>query len=128
MTDMGPDAWLDGEAGPVVRPYAMISGRTRPTHAELDLISIVIATGSGTRAAERPGGELGPEAVRILRFCQDPMSVAEISAHLDLPAGTVKVLLSDLIDQNFIASRSPALDARPAHQILEAVMHGLQAL
>ena len=127
MTGTGEGAWLDGDAGPVVRPYAMISGRTRPSHAELDLISLVIAAGDPP-PGDAAGGP-GPEATAILRLCREPQSVAEVSAHLDLPAGTVKVLLGDLIDQHLIVTRSPAAGAAaPAHLILEAVMHGLNAL
>ena len=35
------EVWLDEEAGPVVRHYAMTSGRTRPTRGEFDLITLI---------------------------------------------------------------------------------------
>ena len=36
--------WLDRDAGPVVRPYAMIQGRVAPAGGELDLVAFVVAT------------------------------------------------------------------------------------
>jgi hypothetical protein len=119
-------AWLDGEAGPVVRPYAMTSGRTRPVFGAFDLISIILSV-----PMEVPdGADLAPEAAEILRYCRRPMSVAEIAAHLDLPAGTVKVLLGDLLRQRLIRTRDPETDPNggPSIRVLEAVINGLRAL
>jgi len=65
----GDAAWLDGEAGPVVRPYAMTSGRTRPSLGAFDLISIVLSARS-----ELPDDPtLVPEAAEILRYCRRPV-------------------------------------------------------
>ena len=38
------DRWLDETAGPVVRPYALTQGRTRPSGAAFDLVATVTAT------------------------------------------------------------------------------------
>jgi Protein of unknown function (DUF742) len=117
---MTSDGWFDIEAGPVVRPYAMTAGRTT---GAFDLIAIVIAV-----RGPMPGDEavLGPEALEILRYAQRPVSVAEVSAHLDLPAGTVRVLLADLLGMGLIHTRAPeAIDHGP---LLEAVINGLRAL
>jgi hypothetical protein len=56
--------------------------------------------------------------------------VAEIAAHLDLPAGTVKVLLGDLLRQQLIHTRNPERTPHsgPSVRILEAVINGLRAL
>jgi len=119
-------AWLDGDAGPVVRPYAMTSGRTRPSLGAFDLISIVLSARS-----ELPDDPtLVPEAAEILRYCRRPVSVAEIAAHLDLPAGTVKVLLGDLLRQRLIHTRNPETtpSGAPSIRVLEAVINGLRAL
>ena len=45
--------WLDREAGPVVRPYALTRGRTQAQGPALGLIDLVTAT--GPRAATRAG-------------------------------------------------------------------------
>ena len=50
---------------------------------------------------------LGPEHLAIVRLCQTMMSVAEITAHLDLPSGTVRVLLGDLLDRALVTVQEP---------------------
>jgi hypothetical protein len=117
--------WVDADAGPIVRPYAMTSGRTRPARGAFDLISIVMAV----RVLSDEDHGVSPESVQILRYCQRPVSVAELAAHLDLPAGTVKVLLGDLLSQQLIVTRSPAPATGAVGQpVIEAVIHGLRSL
>ncbi|MBV1850787.1 DUF742 domain-containing protein [Catellatospora tritici] len=116
--------WAQEDAGPTVRPYAVTSGRTRPVRGAFDLISIVMAL----RSPAAPDGT-SPEVEQILRCCRLPVSVAELAARLDLPSGTVKVLLGDLLEQRLIATRSPAPElGTPNRPVLEAVIHGLRAL
>lgn len=128
MTQSGEaaeDIWLDEDAGPVVRPYAMTQGRTRPTTGEFDLIALIVAT------QPAPGSMIGlqPEHVAILNLCQHPLSVAEISAHLDLPVGTVRVLLGDLLDGRLILTRGPKpVEHQHSQHVLKAVINGLRAL
>lgn len=120
----GP-AWADEEAGPFVRPYAMTQGRTRPSEGDFDLIAVVVATQPSGMARN----DLQPEQSAILSLCQRPLSVAEVSAHLHLPLGTVRVLLGDLLGAGLILTSGP----RPAvqqqrHHLLKAVINGLDAL
>jgi hypothetical protein len=116
--------WLDDEAGPVVRPYAMTSGRTRAS-GDFDLISLVVAT----RAVAPTDIGIGPEHHAIVRLCQRPLSVAEIAAHLDLPVGIVRVLLGDLLDRELILARAPQPASQlPNERIFKAVINGLRAL
>jgi hypothetical protein len=117
--------WLDEDAGPVVRPYAMTRGRTRPSSGEFDLIALIVAIQPVAAVA----AELGPEPTAIIGLCQHPTSVAEISAHLDLPVGIVRVLLGDLLDSGFILTREPRkLSTLPSEPILKAVISGLRSL
>jgi Protein of unknown function (DUF742) len=117
--------WLDEDAGPVVRPYAMTSGRTRPSSGTFDLISLVVA--SRPVAATDIG--LGPEHVAIIRLCHRPLSVAEVAAHLDLPIGIIRVLLGDLLDRELIFVRVPQpAGEMPSEDVFEAVINGLRAL
>lgn len=117
--------WLDEDAGPVVRPYAMTRGRTRPTRGEFDLISIVVAT-EPVNSIEYG---LSPEHKAIVTLCQQPLSVAEVAARVDLPVGIVRVLLGDLLDKELIAVREPrAATELPSEQLFEAVINGLRAL
>ncbi len=116
---------MEEDPGPVVLPYAMTGGRTSPDFGAFDLISIVMAT----RQLSSSDSGLVPEAVQILRHCQRPTSVAELSSRMDLPAGTVKVLLGDLLAQRLIITRAPAVATGAASRpLLEAVIHGLRAL
>ena len=117
--------WVDAEAGPVVRPYAMTRGRTRPTTGDFDLISLVVAR----RPLSATDVGLGPEHRAIVGLCRQPMSVAEISAYLDLPVGIVRVLLGDLLDRALINAQNPDPDTfMPGDDLFEAVLNGLQAL
>jgi hypothetical protein len=112
--------WLDDAAGRLIRPYTVSGGRTRPT-AALDLLSLVMATGS------TPQAPLGPEHSQALGLCHGPTSVAEIAAHLRLPAVVTKVLLSDLVDCGALTARAPRFHDNPTDRsLLEAVLHGLQ--
>jgi Protein of unknown function (DUF742) len=125
MPDSPDNAWLDDEAGPVVRPYAMTGGRTRPTSGQFDLISLVVAT----RPVSTIDIGLGPEHLAIMELCRHPLSVAEVAAHLDLPVGIVRVLLGDLLDKGLILAREPQpVTQLPGEGIFKAVINGLRSL
>lgn len=117
--------WLDEAAGPVVRPYALTRGRTRPTREGFDLIAIIATAATSSFAPPWAG----PEHIAILDLCVRPLSVAEISAKLRLPLGVVRVLLGDLMDHGLIVVRKPAAtNQRPDEHVLKEVLHGLKAL
>lgn len=117
--------WLDAEAGPVVRPYAMTGGRTRTSRVTFDLIAVVV-----TANVPSPGeAGLGPEHLTILELCRAPLSVADVASEVDLPLGVVRVLLGDLLDRGHIIVRDPApVGERVNESVLREVIHGLQAL
>ncbi|GHK02097.1 hypothetical protein SY2F82_38940 [Streptomyces sp. Y2F8-2] len=120
VTMAGDGPWLDDAAGRLVRPYTISNGRTRPT-AALDLLSQVRATGS------TPLGPLGPEHAQALGLCRSPVPVAEVAAHLRLPAAVTKVLLSDLVDCGALTTKPPAHHHNPTDRsLLEAVLDGLR--
>jgi hypothetical protein len=124
MTTDG-EQWLDEFAGPVVRPYVMTSGRAQPLRGTFDLITIVVATGPAPQAQIG----LGPEHLAIVRLCQEPLSVAEIAGFLDLPAGTIRVLLGDVRDKGFVTVQEPEPEITMRDlQMYEAVIDGLRAL
>jgi hypothetical protein len=116
--------WLDGDAGPVVRPYAMTGGRVRPAAGGFDLVAFVVA-----RPYDGPlPVYLQPEHRAILDLARGPLSVAEIAAHLDLALGVVRVLLGDLLAERLIAMHEPDTAGLPDENILKAVVNGLRAL
>ena len=120
MTAAGDGPWLDDAAGRLVRPYTVSNGRTRPTTA-LDLMSQVMSTGA------TPLDYLGPEHAQALDLCRGPVSVAEVAAHLKLPAAVTKVLLCDLLDWGALSTKPPAYHHIPTDRsLLEAVLDGLR--
>jgi hypothetical protein len=123
MTGSDPEACFDEDAGRLVRPYAVTGGRTQPA-AEFGLVTIVVNTG-------RPLGDIGPEHGQILEVCRQPVSVAEVSAHVHLPVAVIKILLADLLGWRAIVTRAPVsiLDTtRPERHVLEALLDGLRNL
>ena len=115
----------DAPAGALVRPYTMTKGRTRPTEQgrRLDLITLVMAT---------PGGGEGPrdpERRAMLDLCLRPISVAEISARLDIPLTVVKVLLGDLVAEGHVHTRAATpMTKLPEKKVLQAVLDGIRRL
>jgi hypothetical protein len=79
-----------------VRPYTVTGGRTRSSSVHLPLEALVEAVDvrTGAATASAPGGA---EQRRILSLTDGRyLSVAELSAHLHLPLGVVRVLVGDL--------------------------------
>ncbi|MDO0931166.1 DUF742 domain-containing protein [Streptomyces sp. DG2A-72] len=121
--------WYDNEAGPLVRPYAMTGGRTKPgpTGVRFDLIALV------TLDAGAPGFDdttLGPEHRALVELCRtETQSVAELAAGADLPVGVVRVLLGNLLELGCVTVSRPVPPAQlPDERILREVIEGLRAL
>jgi hypothetical protein len=110
--------------GPVVRPYALVRGRTRPTGKALDVVSVVSSLHARPPAAEG----LGPEHLAVLRKCGRPMSVADLLCELDLPLGVVRILLGDLRDRALIRADPPRAEPLSDVQLLRRVADGLRRL
>ncbi len=117
--------WLDQEAGPLVRSYALTGGRAGPGAETFDLLTYVV---TATGAAPQPSATLQPEHHAILARARKPASVAEIASHISRPLGVVRVLLSDLENLGAIArcAKTPSA-SRPDDRILQAVIDGLRA-
>ncbi|XVV14014.1 DUF742 domain-containing protein [Actinoplanes sp. CA-131856] len=117
--------WLDNEAGPVVRPYAMTQGRVVPEGGELDLVAFVVATTGG----DPHGASLQPEHHAIVAAAWEPISIVELAAGLDLSIGVVRVLLGDLRSAGLISLYEPPAASQPHDvDVLKAVVNGLRAL
>ena len=110
-----------------VRPYAMTGGRVRSS-TDLPLETIVRVTDRGAASAD----EAAAERRQICNLCVDPLSIAEISAHLDLPLGVTRVLVGDMVTEGLLDTHRPTASAdgsdRPDLRLLERVLVGLQAL
>jgi hypothetical protein len=88
-----------------------------------------VATLIVSRTGPSPG--MQHEHEEILRWCRDPLSVAELGAHLGLPFNILAVLLTDLLEAGRVEARDP-LPATGGHgpdlALLEEVLSGLQRL
>jgi hypothetical protein len=118
--------WLDREAGPVVRPYAMTGGRVRPTAGGFDLLTYVVAED----ASPPHDAALQPEHQAIIELTRHPRSVAEIASGLDLALGVVRVLLGDLLHHRLITVHEPPGGGAslPNENVIKAVIDGLRSL
>ena len=121
---MRDDQWLDRDAGPVVRPYALTGGRTRPTAESFDLLALVGSIDSNTVDPML----LEPEYFEVMRLCRRPTPVADLASDLDLPLGVVRILLSDMRERGLITIRHPARTRLTDPQVLKDVADALRRL
>lgn len=118
------ERWLDAEAGPVVRPYALTGGRTRHAGESFDLVATVMAT----RGIADPT-VLAPEHMSVLRLARVPTTVADIASDVDLPLGVVRIILADLRELGLVAIRAPvSMAERVDKYTLREVLNGLRGL
>ncbi|MER6979970.1 DUF742 domain-containing protein [Streptomyces carpinensis] len=111
-----------GEQKNPERLYVVAGGGEDGARAALDLVTLVVA-----RADPPPSAN--PEQAAVLRLCTAPLSVAELSAYLDLPFSATTVLITELLTAELVQARAPIVrQALPDRSLLEAVMHGLQRL
>jgi hypothetical protein len=120
-----PPAEGQGGQGQGIDPerlYVVTGQAEDGDRAELDLVTLIVADADAPPAAQ-------PEQSALLRLCRAPMSVAELSAYLNLPFSVVTVLLTELLTAELVKARSPIVRSElPDRSLLEAVMHGLQKL
>ncbi|WP_320777570.1 DUF742 domain-containing protein [Streptomyces sp. CRN 30] len=126
LQDSTPDGHAPGDGRKEKNPERLYvltgAGPGDGERAPIDLVTLIIA-----RAEPPPSA--APEQTALLRICEAPLSVAEISAYLNLPFSVVTVLLTDLLAAELAQARAPLVtQARADRSLLEAVMHGLQRL
>jgi hypothetical protein len=119
------DHWRDRDAGPVVRPYALTGGRTRPRGESFDLLALA-QSAVDARAIDRMF--LEPEQAQVLRFCRKPTSVADLASELDLPLGVVRIMLSDLRERGLITIGKPVITGLTDPRVLKEVADALRRL
>lgn len=108
-----------------VRPYVWTGGRTEAS-ADLELETLV--------SARRPADELDDvvrdEHRRVLEVCAAPCSVSEVAAHLSVPLGVAKTLVSVLAEQDMVMvhSTAGASETGPDLALMERVLRGLRNL
>jgi hypothetical protein len=111
-----------GEGKIPERLYVLTGAAEDGDRAELDLVTLIVARSDAPQSAT-------PEQAALLGLCIAPLSVAELSAYLNLPYSVVTVLLTELLTAELVQARAPIVrQALPDRSLLEAVMHGLQKL
>ncbi|MGW3652004.1 DUF742 domain-containing protein [Streptomyces sp. NPDC000878] len=112
----------EGERKNPERLYVLTGAAQGGERAPLDLVTLIVACAEPTPSAP-------PEQSALLRLCKAPLSVAELSAYLNLPFSVVTVLLTELLTAELVQARDPLIRQSLADRsLLEAVMHGLQRL
>jgi hypothetical protein len=106
-----------------VRPYALTGGRTR-SNLDLPLETLVFLSDRGRTVID----QVGIEQRRIMVLAESPISLAEVSAHLGVVIGAVRVLVGDLVASGFLDSRSGTVTEQPDIELLERVLDGLKTL
>lgn len=110
--------------GPVLRPYMLVRGRTRPTGEWLDVITMV-------RAPRTPlvePDDLEPEHLEVIRRCRGAMSVADLAAALNLPVAVVRIFVADLRDRGLLRIQRPRSSGVSDIRLLREVADGLRRL
>jgi hypothetical protein len=110
-----------------VRPYTVTGGRTRPKSEALPIEALVRSVGRRSHA-------LNPEKKKIIDLATGQyLSIAELSAHLRLPVGVIRVLVGDLMDEQYVqvhglAATESTYAPATTLSVLESVLNGISAL
>ena len=104
-----------------VPPYAVTGGRTR-VDVDIPFEALVRTTVRGRENMQL----VAFERRDILLLAETPIAVAELSAHLRLPIGAIRVLVGDLSVEGHVQTKAMTVQADTA--LLERVRDGLRRL
>lgn len=121
---MGADDSRAVEGRRFVRPYALTGGRARSERSNLSLETLILSNANGSAAAH----ELPPERRQVIRLAAEAISVAELSALLDVPIGVARVLASDMHADGYLDAHEPMPEGTDLTSVLERVLDGLRVL
>lgn len=120
---MDDNEWRDNDAGPVVRPYALTGGQTRPSGQRLDLLDMVRAVRNASHSTL-----LSPEQAEVVERCPIPVPLVELAGGLQLPIGVVRILVSDLRERGLVTIHQSKSVGLSDLKILQEVVDGLRRL
>ncbi|SDP90333.1 Protein of unknown function [Actinopolyspora xinjiangensis] len=106
-----------------VRPYALTHGRTR-TRYPLLVETMISVPDYDTEFSRK----LLPESRAVYEHARSPVSLAELSASLDISLGVIRVLVSDLATEGAIVIHPTGQAYSYDHNILERILDGLNKL
>ena len=122
MTPQDPHDEVASTRARLVRPYTITAGRTSST---VDLPMEATLRHQPRDAAN--DARLGADSLRALEVC-DQRSVAEVSAHLKLPIGVVRVLLGDLVEGGYVRVESTITEDSSRDERIELIERTLRGL
>lgn len=105
----------------VVRPFLVAGGRTQPVYEGLRIHTMLTASPAALHAPLRF------ELRRIVELCQQPRSVAEVAAGLRVPVGVARVLVADLVNDNYLTCHDHNEEAL-AVDVIERIRDRVRAL
>jgi hypothetical protein len=95
--DPGPPPVPAAEPGtPAPRPFVLTAGRVLGRDSDISLETQVTVRLDGYGRRPTPMHRLNPEMQAIVALCEEPVSVAEISARLRLHLDVTRILVNDL--------------------------------
>jgi len=106
-----------------IRLYALTGGRTKPRHHLLveTLVSV-------PHYDPQFSATLMPESRALYELARDTISIAELSAHLAIPLGVIRVLISDLAAAEMVFIHPTAFAYEYDRNILERILDGRKKL
>ncbi|MFI5912516.1 DUF742 domain-containing protein [Dactylosporangium sp. NPDC051541] len=110
-----------GSAG--LRPFVLTSGRVEAADREIGLETQVTLRGDAAGALA-----LTPEMQAIVRLCERPISVAELSALVPLHLGVTRILVADLRLAGYLDVHVTDTDNSQSPETILRVMRGLRAI
>ncbi|MGL5825900.1 MAG: DUF742 domain-containing protein [Nocardioides sp.] len=102
-----------------VRPYLLTGGRVHDSDDAVEKIY---------QSVSHPKTRLSREHERVLALCVEAQSVAEISAHLNLPLGVVAVLARDLLQAGHLVSSAEDVDVASDVSIILRLKDAIRSL
>lgn len=133
LEDDGHQAGLEEEEESAVRPYTMTGGRTRSaSSADLPIQALV-------EGLTEPNVTQTPEQRKILELTANQyLSVMELAAHIKVPLGVVRIVVSDLHEAKKVRVHglTPSMSNPGNSQdntaatlsVLESVLNGIASL
>lgn len=107
--------------GDLIRPFMATAGRTTSRIEGLKLETLVQRVGSNA--------EVRFESAKVYKLCELPISIAELSAHLRIPSGSVKVIVGDLISSGDLkAHRTVDGSSSDDVQLITRLISGVRKL
>jgi Protein of unknown function (DUF742) len=111
-----------------LRPFVLTSGRVDGLDREIRLETQVTARHYDPMVHRAPVSSLAPELQAIVALCDQPISVAEISARLRMHLGVTKILVGDLRAAGHLDVHITDTANSHSPETILRVMRGLRAI